>query len=225
MGTYEENHSIASTAGIFSAVIVTIILFVLLPLLTQIPREKRETKEGGALLINVKKAEKPAERKRSQLDDRPKELTRTAQQQKSSTAPKFEMANAAGVGANLSQTLVIGNISKPSDLKDTFNVSRSLYDTAFDLKEVDTPPQLLRRVEPIYPFQAKKNNIEGSVTLRFIVNTEGDVVEPKVAQSDPPDIFDEAALQAIMKCKFKPAVKNGRPVDVIVIAPMKFELR
>jgi protein TonB len=225
MGTYEENHSIASTAGIFSAVIVTIILFVLLPLLTQIPREKRETKEGGALLINVKKAEKPEVRKKSQLDDRPKELTRTAQQQKSSTAPKFEMANAAGVGANLSQTLVIGNISKPSDLKDTFNVSRSLYDTAFDLKEVDTPPQLLRRVEPIYPFQAKKNNIEGSVTLRFIVNTEGDVVEPKVAQSDPPDIFDEAALQAIMKCKFKPAVKNGRPVDVIVIAPMKFELR
>jgi protein TonB len=225
MSTYEENHSIASTSGIFSAVIVTIILFVLLPLLTQIPREKRETKEGGALLINVKKAEKPEVRKKSQLDDRPKELTRTAQQQKSSTAPKFEMANAAGVGANLSQTLVIGNISKPSDLKDTFNVSRSLYDTAFDLKEVDTPPQLLRRVEPIYPFQAKKNNIEGSVTLRFIVNTEGDVVEPKVAQSDPPDIFDEAALQAIMKCKFKPAVKNGRPVDVIVIAPMKFELR
>jgi protein TonB len=225
MSTYEENHTITSTAGIISAVIVTIILFVLLPLLTQIPREKRETKESGALLINVKKAEKPVERKKSQLDDRPKDLTRTTQQQKSSAAPKFEMASASGVGANLSQTLVIGNISKPSDLKDTFNVSRSLYDTAFDLKEVDAPPQLLRRVEPIYPFQAKKNNIEGSVTLRFIVNTDGNVVEPKVASSDPPDIFDEAALQAIMKCKFKPAVKNGRPVDVIVIAPMKFELR
>ncbi|HJX34830.1 MAG TPA: energy transducer TonB, partial [Desulfatiglandales bacterium] len=119
----------------------------------------------------------------------------------------------------------IGNISKPSDLKDTFRVSSSLYDTAFNLTEVDTPPQIIRQIEPQYPFQAKKNNIEGSVTLRFIVNTNGDVVEPKVAKSEPPDIFDEAALQAIVKFKFKPAVKNGRPVDVIVVAPMKFELR
>jgi len=225
MSTYEENHSMASTGGIFSAVIVTIILFVLLPLLTQIPRQHEKTRESGALLINIKKAEKPVERKKSQLDDRPKDLRSTQEQKKSSTAPKFEMVNASGVGANLSQTLVIGNISRPSDLKDSFNISRSLYDTAFDLREVDTPPQVLRKIEPIYPFQAKKNNIEGSVTLRFIVNTDGDVVEPKVASSEPPDIFDEAALQAIMKFKFKPAVKNGRPVDVIVVAPMKFELR
>jgi len=225
MGTYEENHNIASTAGIFSAVIVTTIIFVLLPLLTQIPREKRETRESGALFINIKKADKPAVRKTSQLDDRPKDLTRTQQQQKSSSAPKFDMLSAGRVGANLSQTLVIGNISKPSELKDTFNISRSLYDTAFDLKEVDTPPQILRKVDPIYPFAAKKNNIEGSVTLRFIVDSEGNVVEPKVAESDPPDIFDEAALNAIMKFKFKPAVKNGRTVDVIVLAPMKFELR
>jgi len=225
MSTYEENHSIASTAGFFSAVIVTIILFVALPLLTSLPRQERETKESSALLINVKKAEKPVERKRSQLDDRPRELSRTQQQQKSSSAPKFEMASAAGVGANLSQTLVIGNISKPSEMKDTFRVSASLYDTAFNLSEVDTGPQILRKVDPIYPFAAKKNNIEGSVTLRFIVDSEGNVVEPKVAEADPPDIFDEAALNAIMKFKFKPAVKNGRPVDVIVLAPMKFELR
>jgi len=79
MSTYEENHSIASTAGFFSAVIVTIILFVALPLLTSLPRQERETKESSALLINVKKAEKPVERKRSQLDDRPRELSRTQQ--------------------------------------------------------------------------------------------------------------------------------------------------
>lgn len=225
MATYEENHSIASTAGIFSALIVTVILFVLLPLLTQIPREKRETKESGTLLINIKKADKPVPRKTSQLDDRPKDLTRTQQQQKSSSAPKFDMVSAAGVGANLSQTLVIGNISKPSELKDTFRVSASLYDTAFNLSEVDTGPQILRKVEPIYPFAAKKNGIEGSVTIKFIVDSDGNVVEPKVAEADPPDIFDEAALNAIMKFKFKPAIKNGRPVDVIVLAPMKFELR
>ncbi|HJX34944.1 MAG TPA: energy transducer TonB [Desulfatiglandales bacterium] len=224
MSTYEENHNIASTAGIFSALIVTIIIFVILPLLTQIPREKRDVRDSGALLINVKKAEKPPPKKTSQLDDKPKELTRTQQQQKSASAPKFEFSSST-VGANLSQTLAIGNISKPSDLKDTFRVSSSLYDTAFNLTEVDTPPQVIRQIEPQYPFQAKKNNIEGSATLRFIVNTNGDVVEPKISKSEPPDIFDEAALQAIVKFKFKPAVKNGRPVDVIVVAPMKFELR
>jgi protein TonB len=225
MGTYEENHSIASTAGIFSAIIVTIILFVLLPLLTQIPREKREARESGALLINIKRSEKPVERKRSQLDDRPKDLTRTQQQKRSSGAPQFELASATGVGSNLSQTLAIGNISKPSDLKDKFRVSSSLYDTAFRITEVDTPPQVLRSVPPQYPFQAKKNNIAGTVTLRFIVDTEGNVVEPKVTESEPEGVFEEAALAAIVKFKFKPAIKNGKPVDCIVNAPMKFEIR
>jgi protein TonB len=225
MSTYEENHSIAAKAGPFSAVIVTIILFVSLPLLTQIPREKRETRESGALLINIKKAEKPVERKRSQLDDRPKDLTKTQQEKKTSTAPQFELAASSAIGGNLAQTLAIGNISKPSDLKDTFNVSSSLYSTAFKITEVDTPPQVLRSIPPQYPFQAKKNNISGTVTLRFIVNMEGYVVEPNVTESEPSGVFDEAALEAIVKFKFKPAVKNGKAVDCIVNAPMKFELR
>jgi protein TonB len=104
----------------------------------------------------------------------------------------------------------------------------SLSATAFKLGEVDQPPRLLRPVPPRYPYEARRNGIEGRVVIRFVVNAEGDVLEPEVAEVEPPDIagvFDEAALQAVARYKFKAAIKDGEPVDCIVKLPIVFELR
>ena len=65
----------------------------------------------------------------------------------------------------------------------------------------------------------------GKVVLRFIVDSKGDVIEPEVTESEPERMFDDAAMEAILKYRFKPAEKYGKPVDCIVIAPMAFQLR
>jgi TonB family protein len=95
---------------------------------------------------------------------------------------------------------------------------------AYALSEVDQPPRIIRKIDPLYPFAAKRKNIQGKVTLRFIVTKEGRVVEPSVVKGDPPDVFDNSALKAILRWRFKPAIKDGKAVDVIIIAPLKFEL-
>lgn len=96
--------------------------------------------------------------------------------------------------------------------------------TAFTLSEADEPPRIIRKIDPLYPSAAKVKNIEGEVTLRFIVTKEGKVAEASVVKGIPPGVFDNSALKALARWRFKPAIKDDKPVDVIIIAPLKFEL-
>ena len=67
---------------------------------------------------------------------------------------------------------------------------------------------------PIYPRRAQTRGIEGYVLLEFFVTTAGAVRDPRVVESKPPGIFDNAAVQAALKFKYKPKVVNGEPVEV-----------
>ena len=96
--------------------------------------------------------------------------------------------------------------------------------TAFTLSEVDQPPRVIRKIDPLYPFAAKRKGLEGAVTLKFIVTKEGKVVEASVVKGEPPGIFDSSALKAIIRWRFKPAIKDGKSVDVIIMAPLAFKL-
>ena len=71
----------------------------------------------------------------------------------------------------------------------------------------------LVQVPPRYPRRAERLQIEGFVRLEFTITSDGNVVEPVVVESEPPNIFDKAALQAISQWKFEPRVENGRVVE------------
>jgi len=95
---------------------------------------------------------------------------------------------------------------------------------AYTLSEIDQPPRVVERAAPAYPSEAKRPWVQGVVTLKFIVTRKGIVLHPEVVKADPPGVFDASALEAIAKWRFKPAIKDGREVDVIIIAPLRFEL-
>jgi periplasmic protein TonB len=65
---------------------------------------------------------------------------------------------------------------------------------------------LVERVEPKFPPQAVREGIDqGSVTVKFTVQTDGSVSDPTVTDAKPRrGIFDDAALRAVAKWKFKP---------------------
>lgn len=65
---------------------------------------------------------------------------------------------------------------------------------------------LVERVEPRFPTQAVREGIDqGSVTIKFTVETDGSVSNPTVTDAKPRrGIFDDAALRAVAKWKFKP---------------------
>jgi periplasmic protein TonB len=82
----------------------------------------------------------------------------------------------------------------------------------------------LERIQPKYPARAISRHIEGKVTLEFTISTTGSVVNPVVVSAQPPDVFDEAALQAIRKWKFKQKIVNGNAVEQRATQTLQFKL-
>jgi TonB family protein len=99
--------------------------------------------------------------------------------------------------------------------------------SAYMLTDLDEPPRVLRRVLPMYPFEAAEQKIEGKVVVRMVVTKEGIAVEPEVFKYDPEEIagiFDESAIEAVKKYAFKPGMKGGKAVDCIVRMPIVFKM-
>lgn len=71
----------------------------------------------------------------------------------------------------------------------------------------------LVRMPPKYPRAAQRRGIEGVVTVSFTITKDGQVRDPVVVKATPENIFDQSALTAILKWKFKPQVVDGQPVE------------
>lgn len=72
-----------------------------------------------------------------------------------------------------------------------------------------------------YPEMARKANIEGRVIVQFIVDQNGNVIEPKVIRGIGGGA-DEEALRVIKLAKFKPGRQRGKPVPVQYSLPILF---
>ena len=65
---------------------------------------------------------------------------------------------------------------------------------------------------PIYPARALEEEIEGHVLLEFVVTETGAVRDAVVLEAEPSGVFDQAALNAAAKFKYKPRLVDGKPV-------------
>jgi protein TonB len=77
---------------------------------------------------------------------------------------------------------------------------------------LDREPQVLTKAPAIYPFEMKKQGITGEVVVEFIVDTEGNVKDPRIISSPRRD-FEAPVLSSISKWKFTPAIHGGRAVN------------
>ncbi len=90
---------------------------------------------------------------------------------------------------------------------------------------VEIMAEMLYQAAPDYPHLARKAGLEGKVLIRALVDKNGDVKEALVAKSSNSRAgFDEAALAAAYKCRYRPAIQNGRPVAVWVTYWVEFTL-
>ncbi|MEI8649111.1 energy transducer TonB [Paraglaciecola sp. Hal342] len=70
------------------------------------------------------------------------------------------------------------------------------------------------KVAPVYPRRALSRGIEGYVIVEFTVSKQGSVKNPFVVDAQPADLFNQAAIDAALKFKYKPRVVNGEPAEV-----------
>jgi TonB family protein len=86
-----------------------------------------------------------------------------------------------------------------------------------------TFPALIYNKEPEYSEEARKAKYQGTVALYVEVNTSGEVTNVKVSHSLGLGL-DEKAIEAVRQWKFKPGMKNGKPVTVQAEVKVSFRL-
>jgi len=105
----------------------------------------------------------------------------------------------------------------------TSNIAKNLG-AVFNLKDLDQQPQTRgMQAKPTYPFEMRRAGTSGEVMVLFIVDTNGDVRDAKVIHSTNRE-FEAAALQAVLKWKWKPGRKGGKAVAVRMQIPIVFDL-
>jgi len=119
------------------------------------------------------------------------------------------------IGAFVLGSFPVALISAP-DSRDSINV--------YELFDVDEPPEPIKHVQPEYPKEALEKGLEGRVLVEAVIDENGNVIDARIEYSDN-EIFNEAALAAMRKMKFKPAKLRGIPVKVRIIQPFIFSLK
>ncbi len=120
-------------------------------------------------------------------------------------------------GLTPSRGAVVVPVNKPGA-----NMGRGMKDL-FNIADLDNPPQARFQPGPNYPFEMRRAGISGEVTVAFIVDSVGNVVEAYAVKSTQRE-FESPAVQAVMKWKFKPGRKGGRAVNTKMQVPIVFNL-
>lgn len=93
--------------------------------------------------------------------------------------------------------------------------------------EVEKPPECVNlsqvRGSMTYPEVARQAGIEGKVSVKVLVGTDGTVI--KIGSLSGPDQFYDEVSNKAMNLQFTPGLQNGKPVKVWVTVPFNFKLK
>jgi len=84
-------------------------------------------------------------------------------------------------------------------------------------------PVPVRKVDPKYPQLAIKQHIDGEVILYAIIRKDGHVDSIQVVRSVDPEL-DQNAMEALSRWEFRPATREGQPVELeaVIHIPFRF---
>jgi len=87
---------------------------------------------------------------------------------------------------------------------------------------LDNSPNVRSQKAPVYPYEAARDSKSGTVTVEFIVDETGHVLDPVVVNSTDP-VFEEPTLRAVSQWRFEPGRRDGRTVRFRMRLPVEFQ--
>jgi len=207
-------------------IVVTVSMYFLLPYLEMISKPP----ERDISLRSVTTAELPPR------PPVPPRRTRVRESRSKPKTPKPQLQQPprqlSMLQAHLNLSMAMGEVG--GDFSVNFGVrapetmspelSQQVNEMIFELEDLDEPPSVIARFQPIYPPQARTRKLEGMVMLEFIIMQDGSLRNIKVVSSQPGEIFDKAATQCIKRWRFSPGTKGGLLVTSRVRQKMVFKL-
>ena len=205
---------------------INAVIFIGIPFLSVATADRPPELFDNFVSFSTAKPQMKEERKlpdKKMAEDKPKKLPEMQVKQNRSkvnkpkpelSAPKmnFDMNASLSQGMAVSMPVVAGT-----------SIASGMG-TVFEIGEVDTPPQALFRAAPVYPFAAKRRGITGDVVLRFLVDENGQISRISVVSAEPEGVFEDAAIDAVKRWKFKAGLYEGEAVRTWVVAPFQFRI-
>jgi len=75
-----------------------------------------------------------------------------------------------------------------------------------------------------YPAEARAAGLTGDVRVRLLVDEEGRVRQARALADPGKGLGPAAEVAARRHCRFRPALKDGRPVATEIVFTFRFEL-
>lgn len=121
------------------------------------------------------------------------------------------------VWAQSGSTSTLDSDSKPQVSDSPQNAPDSSQKTRADQTPATLPPdstklEAIKTIKAVYPEEARADQRQGQVWVKILVSETGDVESVDVISGDP--VLGKSAVDAAKKWKFKPFVRNGKPVEV-----------
>jgi protein TonB len=82
--------------------------------------------------------------------------------------------------------------------------------------------RLINRVQPVYPEEASKEKISGTVKLHVVIAKDGKIQQVQVVSGHP--LLVQAAIDAVRQWQYQPTLLNGQPVEVDTQIDVVFSL-
>jgi protein TonB len=203
--------------------LINVLLFAGLPWLTQVADRERDTKMVTPYLLTPRRAPKKIETEKEkrlrqqELKQAPKPQSKSSSATRELNKPTFGFEfGEGGFGEGMAVAAI-----------DMASFGLDMDEFGFTLDQVDKAPEYLRKVDPIYPFSAKRQGLKGWVKIRCLVGKDGLATKIRAVDSEPKDVLDifgPVCVEAVKKYRFRPGEIGGEPVPTKVGFRIVFEL-
>jgi protein TonB len=185
----------------FAAFFVTFGLFYVMQALVAMGSgEMKEAKQGRVIDFVRVKREAVVKEKERELPNRPQSLDQPE-------APDLNLSNDTGGTSVDANPIAIAAPKADATLK-----AGSLGPKLDQVAVRDRKRVPLMRINPEYPLRARQDRVEGFVVVNFDIDPKGQVQNAHVVAAKPRGVFEQAALRAIRKWKYRPTIEGGKAV-------------
>lgn len=197
------------TAALAALVITALVMVTAAQLVRERPQRQDITLPTAVSLVNMPRDETEPEEPERKPPEPPQEK------------PKVDFEPELPTPSLLTPQLAGPSVSLDPSL---FGGTGPIGPMTFEVGELDRPPRAVVRRQPQYPYRARQRRIEGTVRVRFLVQADGAVSQITILESDPPEVFDQAVLDAVGGWRFEPGMLGGEPVAAWMVTPIVFDL-
>lgn len=135
--------------------------------------------------------------------------------------PEDSPANLPSDATALSEPPSIPAGPGQSPLNGVLSAKASLPGLGLPVSQGVTGGQLVHRVPPTYPAQARAQHLEGTVILAAVIMEDGTIRDVRVIEGEP--LLAQSAMDAVKNWRYKPYELDGKPVKNLIRIKIDFK--